>query len=206
LGVIFLFALKRNEYKEENTVKLVAYTIILYISSAFIPFVIVASFQSMVYYSRSQWFFSTPFSAYISFMFGMLYIAVLLTIYLILRQKWEGTAFKLTIGLLALVSIPVFVLSLTNYYYIDDEGIHYNQLTGFQEAEYKWEELDAVNVIYRNHQGTTSYYQYKFELKDGSTVTLPYNDKFAENRRRINAKIEQYQIKLKDNFDNPIID
>lgn len=201
-----MFALKRKESSEEDSVKLVAYTIILYISSFFVPFIVVASYQSMVYYSRSQWFFATPFSAYVAFMCGMLYIAVLLTVYLILKQKWEGAKLKLIIGVFAVLSIPVFLLSLSNYYYVDDQGIHYNQLISFREAEYKWEKIDTVNVIYRNQQGTTSYYQYKFELADGSTLTLPYNEKFNENRRRINAKIEQYQIKEKDNFENPIMD
>ncbi|MCM3768745.1 hypothetical protein [Neobacillus niacini] len=203
-----MFALKRMEASEEDSVKLVAYTIILYISSFFVPFIVVAAYQSLVYYSRSQWFFATPFSAYVAFMGGMLYIAALLTVYLILRQKWEGAKLKLklVIGVFAVLSIPVFLLSLTNYYYVDDKGIHYNQLISFQEAEYKWEKIETVNVIYRNQQGTTSYYQYKFELANGSTVTLPYNGKFNENRWRINAKIEQYQIKEKDNFDNPIMD
>lgn len=201
-----MLALKRREFSEENSVKLVAYTIILYISSAFVPFVIVASYQSMVYYSRSQWFFATPFSAYIAFMGGMLYIAVLLTLYLIFRQRWDGSAFKWIIGLLILISLPVFFLSLTNYYYVDDDGIHYNQLTSLKEDEFKWEEMKTVHIVYRNHQGTTSYYQYKFELKDGRVVTLPYNEKFDENRRRVNEKVEQNQIKVKDNFDNPVKD
>lgn len=198
--------LKRKEASDENQVKLVAYTIILYISSLFIPFVIVASYQSMVYYSRTQWLFATPFSSYITFMAGMIYIAVILTIYLIFKQKWEGKAFKWAILLLVLASIPAFYLSLTNYYYVDDEGIHYNTLTGLKETEYKWEDISKVHIVYRNHQGTTSLYEYKFELADGSKVTLPFDKKLSDNKRRLTQKIEENQIPVTDNFNDPIVD
>ncbi|GHI00953.1 hypothetical protein [Neobacillus kokaensis] len=198
--------IRKKESAEENSVKLVAYTIILYISSFFVPFVIVASFQSVVYYSRSQWFFATPFSAYITFMAGMFYIAIVFTFFLIFRQKWEGGKFKSIISLLLLISIPVFYLSLTNYYYVDDKGVHYNSLISISEEEYKWENVNTVHIIYRNHQGIVSNFQYKFQMMDGETITLPYDDKFSENIRRIEEKIQQYHIVVKDNFKNPIVD
>lgn len=198
--------LKRNSSTDENSVKLAAYTIILYISSLFVPFVVVASYQSLVYYSRSQWLFATPFSAYITFMAGMLYAALVLTVYLIFRQRWEGPKFKWTTVFLLIISIPAFILSLTTYYYIDEKGIHNNSLTSLTEEEYGWEEIAKVKIVYRNHQGTTQYYQYQFEKKDGSVITIPYDVKFRENIRRIEDKINKYNILVTDNFKNPIVD
>lgn len=201
-----MLLMRKKETSEEKSVKLVAYTIILYISSFFVPFVIVASFQSLIYFSRSQWFFATPFSAYITFMAGMFYIAVVFTIFLIFRQKWDGNNFKIITGLLLLISIPAFYFSLTNYYYLDDKGVHYNSLMSVNEKEYKWENVHTVHIVYRNHQGTVSNYQYKFELNNGSIITLPYDDKFAENVGRIEDKIQQFGITVKDNFKNPVMD
>ncbi|ETI68202.1 hypothetical protein [Neobacillus vireti] len=201
-----MLLLKRREASEDHHVKLVAYTIILYISSLFVPFVVVASFQSLVYYSRSHWFFSTPFSAYITFMCGMLFIAVIFTVYLIFRERFEGRTFKWVIAVLLIVSIPAFVQSLTNYYYLDEDGIHYNALTSFKEKEYKWDEITKVQVVYRNHQGTTSLYQYKFEDRDGGVVTLPFNDYLSDHKWQIEGKIEENNIPVKDNFKNPIVD
>jgi len=201
-----LFLLRRRASDEENSVKLVAYTIILFISSIFVPFVIVSSYQSMVYFSRSYWFFSTPSSAYITFMGGMIFIAVILTIYLIFRQKWEGKKLKWITAILILASIPAFILSLTNYYYLDNDGIHYNGLTGLKEKEYRWSKMDMVHIIYKNHQGTTIIFQYKFEMADGNKITLPFNDKLSENKFRIEEIIKEYKIPVKDNFNKPIVD
>ncbi|WML40088.1 hypothetical protein RCG19_23565 [Neobacillus sp. OS1-2] len=202
-----MILVRRKKVDEEYSVKLVAYTIILFISSFFAPFVIVASYQSVIYFSRSYWFFATPFSAYITFMGGMLYISVIMTIYLIFfRQRWEGGKMQWITGLLLLVSLPAFMLSMTNYYYMDEKGIHYNGLTGFAEKEYKWNDMSNVQIIYRNHQGTTGFFQYKFEMTDGRNIVLPFNDKLSENKYRIEAKIKMLKIPVHDNFENPIVD
>ncbi|OLS39916.1 hypothetical protein [Bacillus sp. MRMR6] len=197
---------KKDESSEETQVKIVAYTIILYISSLFVPFVVVATYQSMFLMSRSQWFFTTPFTSYIGFMIGMLYIAVVLTVYLILRQKTEAKKLKWITVVLVLLSIPVFVFSLVNYYYLDEKGIHYNSLTSIKEEHFGWEDVTTLHQVYRNHQGTTGYYQVKFEMKDGRMITIPYDDKLRENSRRIEEKVNEYNIVVKDNYENPVID
>ena len=201
-----MFLSRKKMDDEQSQAKLVAYTIILYICSFIAPFVIVSSYQSMVYFSRTYWFFSTPFSAYITFMGGMLYIAVIITLYLIFRQKWEGVKFKWLTGFLLLVSIPAFMFSLTNYYYLDDAGIHYNALNGIEEKEYSWGKIDKVHIVYRNHSGTTGLYQYKFEMSDGTMVAIPFNDKLAEYKFKIEEIIKNNKITVVDNFKNPIID
>ena len=197
---------KRKEQSEDNHVKLVAYTIILFISSLFVPFIAVASYQSVAYFSRAQWFFSTPFSAYLTFMGGMIYLVVILTVYLIFRQRWEGLWFKSIVIIMLIASIPAFLLSLTNYYYLDKDGIHYNKLTSLNEKEYRWDQIAKVHIVYRNHQGTTGFYQYRFEMPDGSEITIPYNEKLAEHKWRVEKKIKENKIPVSDNFNNPIVD
>lgn len=197
---------KKIKDEEQSQAKLVAYTIILYICSFFVPFVIVSSFQSTIYYSRTYWFFSTPFSAYVAFMAGMLYIAVVFTLYLIFRRRWESIRIKWITGILLLASIPGFILSLSNYYYMDDEGIHYNALNSLGETEYGWKNIDKVHIIYRNHQGTISLYQYKFEMKNSKKITLPYDEKLAEHKYKIEKIIKDNKITVVDNFKNPIED
>lgn len=202
-----MFLVRRKETDEENQGKLlVAYTIILFISSLFVPFVVVATFQSMVYFSRSYWFFSTPLSAYMTFMCGMIYIALVLTFYLLVGQKWEGKRAKGIMWILLVLCIPFFILSLTNYYYLDDEGVHYNSLTSLKEKQYKWGEMAKVHIVYRNYQGSTGFYQYKFEMPDGSTITIPYNDKLSEHKYQVEAKIKEFNIPISDNFRNPVLD
>lgn len=205
-----MFLIKKRELSEEGHIKLIAYTIILYVSSLFAPLVIVASFQSMVYYSKKQWFFTTPFSAYATFGIGMLFIAIVLTLYLIFRNKWDGKVITRTTGILILLTIPVFFLSLTNYYYFDQKGIHYNGLFELNQSDYKWTNVKKVHLVYRNHNGTTGYYQYRFDMKDGKTIAIPIDDKllndFQVNKRRIEDIIKENNIPLTNNYKNPISD
>ncbi|MEO2075539.1 MAG: hypothetical protein ABGX20_09055 [Bacillus sp. (in: firmicutes)] len=197
---------RKKKDEEQSQAKLVAYTIILYICSFILPFVFVATFQSTVYFSRDYWFFSTPFSAYTTFMGGMLYIAIVFTLYLIFKQIWESVKIKWLTGILLLASIPAFILSLTNYYYLDDSGIHYNSLKGLEETVYSWKDINKVHIVYRNHQGTTSLYQYNFEMESGDKVTIPFDDKLAEYKYKLDAIIKGNKIPVEDNFKHPIVD
>lgn len=201
-----MFLQKSKAPDEHSNVKLVAYTIILYVSSLFVPFVVVAAYQSLVYYERTQWFFVTPFESYIAFMVGMLYIAVILTIFLIFKEKWNKKVFKWVLSILYLLSIPVFIFSSTTYYYFDDKGIHSNELTSLKEKEYKWEDLSSLHIVYRNHLGTTNYYQYKFKMKNGEIITIPFDNKLSDNRFRVNAVVKFFKVSVTDNIDNPIVD
>ncbi len=137
---------------------------------------------------------------------GMLFIAVILTIYLIFRERWEGPRFKWITGILIIASIPAFIFSLTNYYYLDEDGIHYNSLMGLKETEYKWEEITKAQKVYRNHQGTTSLLQYNFEIGDSGKVTIPFNDKLSEHKWQLEEKLKENNIPMKDNYKNPIVD
>lgn len=205
-----MLLLKKRESSGEGHIKLIAYTIILYVSSLFAPLVIVASYQSLVYYSSKQWFFTTPFSAYATFGIGMLFMAVVLTLYLIFRDRLNTTVVTRTTLILLLLSIPIFYLSLTNYYYLDSKGIHYNDLFDLKEREYKWTNVSKVHIVYRNHAGTTSFYQYKFEMKNGSDIAIPIDEKLMynnqENKRRIESVIKTNKIPVIDHYNNPIVD
>lgn len=209
-GGIFLFLIKKRESSEEGQIKLIAYTIILYVSSLFVPLVIVASYQSLVYYSKNQWFFTTPFSAYATFGISMLFIAIVLTFYLIFRDRWNNKIIARTTWILILLTIPAFFLSLTNYYFFDQKGIHYNGLFDLNQKDYKWTNVKKVHLVYRNHQGTTSYYQYRFDMKDGNTIAIPIDDKllndFQINKKRIEDVIRKNNIPMTDNYKNPIVD
>lgn len=205
-----MFLIKKRVSSDDGHIKLIAYTIILYISSLFAPLVIVASYQSLIYYSKKQWFFATPFSAYATFGGSMIFIAIVLTIYLIFRDRWSRTILTRATWVLILLTIPAFFLSLTNYYYFDQKGIHYNGLIELQQRDYKWSNVTKVHMLYRNHQGTTGFYQYKFDMNDGKTITIPIDGKilnnYQENKRRIEGAIKENNIPLTDNFKNPISD
>ncbi|RDU36524.1 hypothetical protein DRW41_13425 [Neobacillus piezotolerans] len=191
---------------DERKVTMVAITIIMYISSFFVPFVIIASIHSMYFFKREYWFFETPPSSYIAFMIGMLLSAVLFTLYLAAAWKWESR--KLGIALLAMqiITIPVYIGSVDNYYYATGEGIFFNKLAGYGLKKYAWEDMERVKVVYRHSNGSVRLDQYKFTTKDGVVVSIPYTSRFAESQWKIDGVIKANKLTVSDNYDNPIMD
>ncbi|WP_059170714.1 hypothetical protein [Bacillus sp. FJAT-27445] len=191
---------------DERKVILVACTIIMYISSFFVPVVIVASIHSTFYFKREYWFFETPSSAYLAFMAGMFLSAVLLTLYLIAAWKWENK--KLGAGLIALqvFCVPLFVGSIDNYYFATDKGIFYNKLAGIGEKKYAWKDMESVKLVYRHSRGSVRFDSYSFISKSGETVSLPYTSKLREKQWLIEEMIKVNHLTVSDNYDDPIMD
>ncbi|WP_409270290.1 hypothetical protein V1499_12740 [Neobacillus sp. SCS-31] len=191
---------------DERKVTMVAITIILYISSFFVPFVVVASIHSMYFFKREYWFFETPPSAYIGFMAGMLLSAVLFTFYLLAAWKWGSR--KLGIALLAsqLFTIPVYIGSVDNYYFATEEGLYFNKLAGLGVKKYAWTDMERVKIVYRHSNGSVRLDQYKFINKDGEELSIPYTPDMAESQWRIDGVIKHFKLVVTDNYDDPIMD
>ena len=192
---------------DERKVQLVALTIILYISSLFVPFVMVASIHSMFYENHQKyWFFETPPSAYLAFMAGMVLAAVIFTIYLVSAFKWVDSKKGVSILSLLIFCVPIFIGAVDNYYYATDSGIVYNKLVGIGETEYKWSEMKDAKLVYRHSNGSIKLDGYTFVTKTGEEITLAYSSKLAGIQWRISGKIEQYKMNVTDNYDDPIMD
>lgn len=191
---------------DERKVQIVAYTIILYISSLFMPFVMVASIHSMFYENHQKyWFFETPPSAYLAFMAGMVLAAVVITIYLLSAFKGADRKMRVSILSVLIFCVPIFICAVDNYYYATDSGIIYNKLVGIGESEYKWSEMKEVKLVYRHSNGSIKLDGYTFVTKTGEEIALSYSSKLAGIQWRINEKIEQYKLNVTDNYDDPIM-
>ncbi|RSD28835.1 hypothetical protein [Mesobacillus subterraneus] len=176
--------------------------IILLISSLFMPLVLVYLIQDYLYLSHDKWFYVTPPSAYIIFMMGMVWIAIVLLIHLIIKWKFDFRFSGWITLFLMLGSIPFFMFGVSNYYYMDEEGLHFNEEKSFNAIQsYKWEEIKKAEEIFvKNDNGTTVLDQYRFTTMDGYVIDLPYDSKVQSNKFRILEKLQENKIPLTSNM------
>ncbi|ALC90274.1 hypothetical protein AM500_11135 [Bacillus sp. FJAT-18017] len=192
---------------EDKNVKMVAYTIILFISSLFAPFVIVASIQSMFFYEREYWFFETPASAYLIFMAGMFLAAIVMSAYLILNWKWEHKRLPWILAGGLVLCIPLLAAGIDHYYYANEKGVYLNEAAGVGTKEYEWTKFTAVKKVYvKSNQGQVSLDNYTFTTESGEKVVLRNSNKFYDAKPRIDEIIEGQGLKVSDNFHNPIME
>ncbi|MBT2680119.1 hypothetical protein J7E38_13980 [Bacillus sp. ISL-35] len=189
-------------FKSENTSNIILVSaIILIISSLFMPLVFVYFIQDYLYLTKDKWFYVTPPSAYILFMVGMLWLAVTLLLYLFVQWKFEWGGFKWLTILLMLGSVPFFMFSISNYYYLNDKGLHFNEASSFNEVvSYGWKDIKEAKEIFVKNKGVTVSDHYLFTTNNGTVIELPNNSKVTYNKQRIMEKLQEFNIPLNNNM------
>lgn len=188
--------------KSENTSNIILVSaIILIISSLFMPLVFVYFIQDYLYLTKDKWFYATPPSAYILFMIGMLWLAVTLLIYLFVKWKFERKGIKWLIIVLMFGSVPFFMFGISNYYYLNDEGLHFNEAKSFNDIHsYGWKDIKQAEEIFVKTKGVTVSDHYMFTTNDGKVIELPNNSKVSYNKHRIMEKLQEFNIPLTNNM------
>ncbi|WP_059173976.1 hypothetical protein [Bacillus sp. FJAT-27445] len=173
-------------------------SIMLFIGSFFMPFVIVNLIQKAMYHSSTHWFFKTPTSASITFGVGMMLIALALFMYG--KTSWK---FKKWLSLfLILISIPFFMFGISNYYYLDKEGIHSDVLKSYNSVEtYRWDEITEVNEVYKKEMNNTHIESYQFKTKDNRVFDLPHDKNFLPFRAGLMKMLLENKVTITDNYD-----
>lgn len=189
--------------KTEKGPTLLVWTIVLFISSPITPLLLLALIQDSFYHDRrSQWFFIAPPSAYIVCLIGMVWIPIVLTIHLIIQYKYEFKKMKWVTLFLIFLSIPVLLGGITNYYYFDEKGAHYNSLNTLNEITNEWSSFQEVKKIYVKDKATNTTYlnEYEFITKDKKVIRVPYRIELKEYENWILEKLKQNNVKVTDNF------
>lgn len=192
----------RLSFNTENTSQIILVTaIILIISSLFMPLVFVYFIQDYLYLSADKWFYITPPSAYIIFMIGMIWIAVMLLVHVFIQWKFEFRYLKWITLVFILGSIPFFMFGVSNYYYLDDQGIHFNgEKTLNTINSYYWEDIKEAKEIFVKSNGVTVVDHLSLTTNEGEVIELPYNSKVKNNKLRIMEKLEEFNVPLTNNM------
>ncbi|WP_059172498.1 hypothetical protein [Bacillus sp. FJAT-27445] len=187
---------------EKSPAVMVVWAIILLISSFFMPFIIVFLIHNSFFQNREQWLFVAPGQGYITFMAGMVWIALVMFMHLFIQYRYELKFMKWITLVLLLFSIPVFMVGATNYYYFDDKGLHYNELKSFNHTDtYEWNSFKEVKQVHAVRTGDNAKYleSYEFITTSNKHFVVPYED-FRGIESRVLEKLEKNQVKVTDNY------
>ncbi|WP_423410157.1 hypothetical protein AABM38_09580 [Heyndrickxia sp. MSNUG] len=192
----------RLTFNSESTSKILFVSaIIMLISSLFMPFVLVFIIQDYLYLSSEKWFYDTPATAYVLFIIGMLWIPIMMLIHLFIQWKFELRCYKWITILLMTLSIPFFMFGISNYYYLDDKGIHFNDVKTFNTiTSYEWADFKNAKEVYTKSNNVTVMDHYEFETKKGEIIDLPSNHKVSSYKLRILEKLEEHGIEITNNL------
>jgi hypothetical protein len=174
--------------------------ITLFICSFFLPLFLIFILQDILFFSDEHWFFTAPPSAIYTFFIGLILIPISLTIYRLTLKFGKKFMKWITLSMI-LLSLPLFFLSVTNYYYMDDEGIHLNKLMSIQVTSYNWDDIKEVKEIYKMSMNEPTLVEYEFIMKNNEMIKIPYrldHRKISDNLINI---IDQYKIKVTSNKD-----
>jgi len=117
-----------------------------------------------------------------------------------MTSKYESSIIKWVSSFFILWSIPLFVLGVSNYYYVDERCIHYNYLGSINETAYEWNNFKEVKEIYSEKNGVSTIEEYEFITNDHEVIVLPFNLEFKEARKNILNILEENGVKVTNNY------
>ncbi|MYL34414.1 hypothetical protein GLW08_12840 [Pontibacillus yanchengensis] len=184
----------------------IMFIVMVFISSFILPFVFIIIFQDILFFSESQWFFNAPFLSYVLLIGGMMLLAILLSVDEFIKSKRNDRDLKTgpwMVFLSVALSSLCFVLGIFHYYYFDDEGLHFNQVTSLQELDVQWNEIDEVIQVTTRENNMEVYKEHIFITKDGLQLIIPHNYDFMMNRKKIITLAENNGARISEQFVEP---
>lgn len=138
---------------------LITAAVILFFASVPIGIFIVSFVHQSFYLNRTQWFFDSPMSSYITMVAVLLIIPILLIVMAIYLFKTDESR-KRSINVLfasiftLLLMAAGSYLSVDNYYFMDKKGLHYDELWKLEKVVYSWDEMTSMKQVNKNDGGT----------------------------------------------------
>ena len=186
---------------EKVTWILLVSAIILLISSLFMPLVLVFIIQDYLYLSSSKWFYEAPASAYVVFMIGIQWIALMIMLHIFIQWRFDFKMFKWITMLLMTLSIPCFMFAISNYYYLDDNGIHFNELDTFNTiTSYQWADFKEAREVYSKSNGVTGLDHFELITTDGEVIELKTSQKMTGAKHRMLEKLNENGVSVTNNL------
>lgn len=175
--------------------------LILLLSAAIIPVVIIMVLQDLLFFSHDHLTFIRPQASYQWFAGGMVLISLTLFSLLFTKMYAEKKRkdYKLAglhLFLLAL-ALPVFGLSVYHYMYLDEEGVQENPFWSISEESISWDEV--TGVVRTVEENTSRTLSYTFENGERE-ITIPYDSEDFKTARAIRRVTSEYEWEIRDVF------
>lgn len=174
-------------------------SIILIISSFFIPVAVIMFIQDMLFFSYDHWAFIRPAEAYIGFGLGMIWVSIVLLSFLFTKMYSEkkDRKYRLTAlhFLFLILAVPVFVLSVHHYAYLDEYGVHGSSFWSLTEDKMAWEDVDNVTRLVEENSRTVISYSFS---QGGTSITIPYDPQDFQINQAISRVVDLYNWDIID--------
>lgn len=189
-----MFKTKKKKMESDHSPLLIAIAVVSALSTIFVPYLFIFILQESIFYSKENWYIGTPWSAYFIFAGGLLWISLILTVYLILKNKLDIKIKKWIVTSLLLFSFVFFTLGVSNYYVFKKDGLYYNHILSVQETHYGWDEFVELVYLYEEKNGITELNNIHLVTQDGKVINIRYDHKFRRNRLRVIMSLQKNDV------------
>jgi hypothetical protein len=188
---------KRNMDSIQFQVTLI---IISFLSSIFVPFIILYPVQEVLFKPETVWYFEAPFSAYVIFIVAILITSIILLVNVLSDPKTKFMIrMKLGIYLTSLITVVLIIgLCLFNYEYMNPSGIYKNEFFSLEEEFIGWNEIIEAKQIFVKKEGITKDDKYYFTLRDGTVLEMDITSKVKKNKRYIRQFLNENGVTLEN--------
>ncbi|WNF21154.1 hypothetical protein [Mesobacillus jeotgali] len=160
---------------------LITFAVILLFASLPIGIFIVTFIHQSIYIDKSQWFFDSPMSSYITMVSILLIIPVLLIIIAVYLFKTdESRKRSLNVFIASIFTLLIMAaggyLSIDNYYYMDKDGLYYDELWKLEQTVYPWDRITEMKQVNKKEAGTLTPDKLIFTY-DNEKIELPLSPK-----------------------------
>ncbi|KGX92076.1 hypothetical protein N781_02975 [Pontibacillus halophilus JSM 076056 = DSM 19796] len=184
------------QHEQSNGV-LIALTVITFISSMILPFILVPTIQDVLFFSKEHWMFVTPFSAYITGVIGLVASGVTLLVLLFakIRTEYKDKKFSLFHYIWVVpILVGTYYLAIHSYMYVQDDGIHYRQLGEFSATHLAWEDVTRVEKVIINDRSQISLEGYELEDSKGNSYFIENSAELRDNEYKILDQINHVEV------------
>ncbi|KKK38496.1 hypothetical protein WQ57_07770 [Mesobacillus campisalis] len=148
----------REHNADSFSVYIIAAAIVMFFAALPAGIFIVNLLQQTLFIRESQLFFETPRSAFMAFIITLMIVPIVMILLVFVKSRTHGKKSRILIAAASIMTLAAFggmsYLSFTNYYYMDQNGFHYNKLWQLQEERYPWEKLTTISQINTSDGGT----------------------------------------------------
>lgn len=170
--------------------------IITFLSSFFIPFIILYPIQEVLFQPKNIWFFEAAMSTYFIFISAILFVSLVLLVNILSNPTTKTMLLIRRIGLIVslIISCIVIGLCLNTYNYMNSNGIYNNKFFSLSEEFTSWEEITDAKQIYVKKDNITTADRFEFTLSDGSKMEVKLTNKLRKNKTLVRQILKSNNV------------
>ncbi|UII54562.1 hypothetical protein LS684_12885 [Cytobacillus spongiae] len=171
--------------------------IVLILSSIFIPLFLLVPIQQLLFHPEGYWLYEPTRTAYIVFISSLSGLSIMCFVSAWLSNRGGSPLLiKSLMGFSLLVSLTFILLSVNQYHYVDQKGIHINPLFSFEEKHYSWSDVKDAKQTQSTKMGVSKDKNIHFEFQNGDEYNMVLNSNVLKARVAIIYELRENGIDI----------